>query len=133
MSAPTTALITNRHAEHYFGAQIVAPENFPVDQVGKRAIFLVGNHSGMGLSWDNIILDFLVYDRLRTAFGDARRAIDTKPVRIVDSLFLSHKTVALFGIKDWWRRTGCVAATSANIEAAVRRRRDMGEAVAYLR
>lgn len=110
-------------AEHYFGAQLVAPENFPIDQVGKRAILLVGNHSGMGLSWDNIILDFLVYDQLRTAFGDARRAIDTKPVRLVDSLFLSHNTVALFGIKDWWRRIGCVAATSVNMEAAVRERR----------
>jgi 1-acyl-sn-glycerol-3-phosphate acyltransferase len=109
-------------AEHYFGAQMISPENFPVDQVGKRAILLVSNHSGMGLSWDNIILDFLVYDRLRIAFGDARRAIDNKPVRFVDPLFLSHKTVALFGIKDWWRRTGCVAATSANLEAAVRER-----------
>ncbi len=110
-------------ARHYFGAQIVSPENFPVDQVGKRAILLVGNHSGMGLSWDNIILDFLVYDLLRTTFGDAHRAIDTKSVPLVDPLFLSHNTVALFGIKDWWRRTGCVAATSANLEAAVRERR----------
>jgi len=110
-------------ATHYFGAQIVAPENFPVDQVGKKAIILVGNHSGMGLSWDNIILYFLVYDRLRTAFGDAHRAIAHKPVRLVDPLFLSRGTVALFGIQDWWRRTGCVAATSANFEAAVRERR----------
>ena len=110
-------------AEHYFGARLIAPENFPVDQVGKKAIILVGNHSGMGLSWDNIILDFLIYDLLRTAFGDARRAIDLKPVRLVDPLFLSHRAVALFGIKDWWRRIGCVAATSANFEAAVRERR----------
>jgi 1-acyl-sn-glycerol-3-phosphate acyltransferase len=110
-------------AEHYFGAQLISPENFPINQVGKRAIIFVCNHSGMGLSWDNIILDFLVYDRLRTAFGDAQRAIDLKPVRLVDPLFLSHGTVALFGIKDWWRRTGCVAATSANFEAAIRERR----------
>ena len=53
-------------------------KTFPVDQVGKRAILLIGNHSGMGLSWDNIILDFLLYDLLRTAFGDAHRAIDNK-------------------------------------------------------
>lgn len=110
-------------AEHYFGAQLISPENFPVNQVGKKAIILVCNHSGMGLSWDNIILDFLIYDRLRTAFGDAQRAIDLKAVRLVDPLLLSHGTVALFGIKDWWRRTGCVAATSANFEAAVRERR----------
>jgi 1-acyl-sn-glycerol-3-phosphate acyltransferase len=110
-------------AEHYFGARLIAPENFPLDQVGKRAIILVANHSGMGLSWDNIILDFLIYDQLRTAFGDAHRAIDLKPVRLVDPLFLSHSTLALFGIKEWWRRTGCVAATSENFEAAVQARR----------
>lgn len=110
-------------AEHYFGAQLISPENFPVDQVGKRAIILVGNHSGMGLSWDNIILDFLIYDRLRTALDDAHRAIDLKPVRLVDPLFLSHGAVDPFGIKDWWRRTGCVAATSANFEATVQERR----------
>ena len=110
-------------AQHYFGAQLIAPENFPLNQVGKRAILLVGNHSGMGLSWDNIILDFLIYDLLRTAFADPQRAIQTKPVRVVDPLFLSHPTVALFGIMDWWRRTGCIAATSANLEAAVRARR----------
>jgi 1-acyl-sn-glycerol-3-phosphate acyltransferase len=110
-------------AERYFGAQLVSPENFPVDQVGKRAIILFANHSGMGLSWDNIMLDFLIYDRLRTVLGDAERAIDLKPVRLVDPLFLSHRAVDLFGIKDWWRRMGCVAATSANFEAAVQKRR----------
>ena len=110
-------------AEHYFGAQLIAPENFPLHQVGKRAIFLIGNHSGMGLSWDNIILDFLLYDLLRHSFADPHRAIATKAVRVVDALFLSHHTVALFGIQDWWRRTGCVAATSANLEAAVRANR----------
>jgi 1-acyl-sn-glycerol-3-phosphate acyltransferase len=110
-------------AENYFGAELVAPENFPIDQVEKRPILLVGNHSGMGLSWDNIIFDFLVYDLLRKAFADPHRAINTKPIRLVDPLFLSHKTVALFGINDWWRRTGCVSATSANLEIAVRDRR----------
>jgi 1-acyl-sn-glycerol-3-phosphate acyltransferase len=110
-------------AAQYFGAKLISPENFPVSQVGKRAIILVCNHSGMGLSWDNIILDFLVYDQLRAAFGDALHAIDLKPVRLVDPLLISHSTVALFGIKDWWRRTGCVAATSTNFEDAVRERR----------
>jgi hypothetical protein len=42
---------------------------------------------------------------------------------LVDPLFLSHSTLALYGIKDWWRRTGCVAATSENFEAAVQARR----------
>jgi 1-acyl-sn-glycerol-3-phosphate acyltransferase len=110
-------------AEQYFGAEMVGAENLPVEEVGKRAIVLVGNHSGMGLSWDNIVLDFLVYDRLVAAWGDVERAVEAKPVRMVDSLFLTHETLALFGIRDWWRRTGCEAATSANLEAAVRGRR----------
>jgi 1-acyl-sn-glycerol-3-phosphate acyltransferase len=109
-------------AELYFGAELIAPENLPLDRVGEKAIILFANHSGMGLSWDNIILDFLVYDRLRAALG-ADHAIELKPVRLVDPLFLSHRTVDLFGIKDWWRRMGCVAATSANFEAAVQQRR----------
>jgi hypothetical protein len=110
-------------AENYFGARLIAPENFPVNEIGKRAIIVVANHSGMGLSWDNIILDFLIYDQLRKAFSDAYRAIDLKPVRLVDPLFLSHGALALYGIENWWRRTGCVAATSKNFEAAVKARR----------
>ena len=110
-------------AEHYFGAQLISPENFPIEQVGKRGIILVANHSGMGLSWDNIILDFLIYDLQLKSLGDAQRAINLKPVRLVDPLFLSHTTVAPFGLKDWWRRTDCVAATSANFDAAVRAQR----------
>lgn len=110
-------------ATDYFGARLITPENFPVDQVGRRPVIVVTNHSGMGLSWDNIILDFLIYDLLRAAFDDAQRAVSLKPVRLVDPLFISHGTVTPFGIRDWWARLGCVAATSANFAAAVQARR----------
>lgn len=110
-------------ATEFFRARMVGAENLPLAEVGKRPIILVANHSGMGLSWDNIILDFLVYDRLLQASGDADWAIANKVVRLVDPLLISRQTVQPFGIADWFAKTGCVAASSANFEAAMRENR----------
>ncbi len=109
-------------AEDYFGARLIDPDNFPLAEVGRRPIIVVANHSGMGLSWDNIILDFLLYDLMRAQVG-AQQAIAQKAVRLVDPLFISHVTVAPFGLRGWWSRIGCVAATSANFEQAMAARR----------
>ena len=106
-------------AEDYFRAELIDREQFPIEDVGKRPIILVCNHSGMGLSWDNIVLDFLIYDLLLKALGDPRLAIENKVVRLVDPLFMSHGTVQPFLLKNWWRRTGCVAATSDNFQTAM--------------
>ncbi len=109
-------------AEDYFGARLIDSGNFPLTEVGKRPIIIVANHSGMGLSWDNIILDFLLYDLMRAQVGP-QQAIAQKAVRLVDPLFISHVTVAPFGLRGWWSRIGCVAATSANFEQAMAARR----------
>lgn len=106
-------------AEDFFRARLVFPDNFPIGDIGERAIIVVANHSGMGLSWDNIILDFLIYDLLLRRFGDPAIAVCHKPVRLVDPLLISHKTVTPFGIADWWRRIGCVPATYQAFEQAV--------------
>lgn len=110
-------------AQDFFRARMECPDSFPIDQVGERAIIVVANHSGMGLSWDNIILDFLIYDLLLRRFGDPVMAIGHKPVRLVDPLLISHRTVTPFGIADWWKRIGCVPATYQAFEQAVVARR----------
>jgi len=107
-------------AEEYFRARLIGEQHLPLDQIGKRAIIVVANHSGMGLSWDNIILDFLLYDLLKRHHGgDGARAVRAKVVRIVDPLLVSHTMVRPFGIADWWTRIRALPATFANFERAV--------------
>jgi 1-acyl-sn-glycerol-3-phosphate acyltransferase len=106
----------------YFRARLVGAEHFPIEQIGRRAIIVVSNHSGMGLSWDQIILDFLIYDLLRERLGDAATAIENKVVRLIDPLLISHTTVAPFSIDRWFSRIGCRPASYANFEKAVRER-----------
>jgi hypothetical protein len=110
-------------AEDYFRARLVDEHCFPFDELGERAIILLPNHSGMGLSWDNIILDFLVYDLLKRRQGDAERAARGKVVRLVDPILITRTFVRPFGIDDWWTRIGCVPATFAQFEQAVRDRK----------
>jgi hypothetical protein len=110
-------------AEDYFRAELVNHEHFPVNEVGKRPIVLLPNHSGMSLSWDTIILDFLVYDLLKKARNSSEEALFHKVVRIVDPILVEDRGITPFGIERWWSRTGCVSATYANCERAIREKR----------
>jgi hypothetical protein len=110
-------------AEDYFRAELVNHEHFPVNEVGKRPIILLPNHSGMTLSWDNIILDFLIYDLLKIARNSCEEALFHKVVRIVDPILVGDRGVTPFGIERWWSRTGCLSATYANFERAVKDKR----------
>lgn len=106
-------------ASDYFRAEIVDARKIPLREIGRRPVIFVGNHSGSGLSWDNIIFDVLLHRLLVEHFdGDTDRALRHKLRRLVASDLIDGGSVVPFGIKGWWQKTGCIPVSMENFRWA---------------
>ncbi len=104
--------------DEYFRSEIVGEENIPFDESENRPVIFVANHSGMTLSWDNVIFDAMFYDILKSHYKDKEKALDKKLRRLVDpQLIDGMKSLNLYAIPNWWSRLGCVKATIENFDS----------------
>jgi 1-acyl-sn-glycerol-3-phosphate acyltransferase len=104
--------------DEYFRAELINKEKIPSDST--KVIFIL-NHSGSGMSWDNIIFDSIIWKFLRTNCALApSEAVKKKLRRLVDPLLTTDKrNLNPFGIHKWWERTGCIPASFENFELAM--------------
>ena len=70
--------------EEYLRAEVHGKENIPFEEAEKRAVIFVANHSGMTLSWDNIIFDFCLYEELKKYYNnDMEKVLYRKLRRLI--------------------------------------------------
>ncbi|MFL1486308.1 hypothetical protein [Marinobacter sp. LN3S78] len=101
-------------AEEYFRAELINKTGRPWKEVFRGPAIFSANHSGMTLSWDNIIFDYLVYSEMKHLEGPRISRLERKLRRLVDPLLISVGRADPFFISDWWTRTGCVPASFDN-------------------
>ena len=110
-------------AKDYFRSKIVNPDVIPFEELGKRPVLFVGNHSGMTISWDNIIFDVcLFYEMQKHFMGDLKKTVDNKLIRLIDPKLSESRRLMLFGIKNWWKKTRCVPVTKDSFEKTMQKK-----------
>ncbi len=108
--------------DNYFRVEVKNQELAPLAQLGKRPTIFIANHSAMGMSWDNIVFDEIMYGMLRDFHASRETALECKPRRLVDPLLIGGKqSLNLFAIKDWWEKIGCLPASIQNYEYLLER------------
>ena len=106
--------------DEYFRASVVGKHNIPFCEAEKRPVIFVGNHSGMGLSWDNITFDMALYDLLKDHYnGDVNKALNQKLRRLVSPNLIEDNKVIPFDIPNWWRRLRCAPINMETFEQAM--------------
>lgn len=107
-------------ATEYFRGRLVNAHKLPMHEIGNRPVIFFGNHSGTGLSWDNIIFDYLFFEELKKLFdGNENLALTHKLRRLIYPQLIGVSKTAPFGIKEWWHKTGCISISMENFDWAV--------------
>ncbi|HEX8348893.1 MAG TPA: hypothetical protein VF598_02955, partial [Hymenobacter sp.] len=92
----------------WFRSRLVGFENFPERNNPERPLLFASNHSGMAFPWDAMV----ALAHLWRVLPDRR-----KMPRPLSSPMLSQSPLMNpFQLKDFWRKCGCVDATTLNFE-----------------
>lgn len=109
--------------DEYFRVSLKGSENIPFEENGRPVLF-VANHSGMTISWDNIMFDTAFYEALKHEYtNDMTKVKRDKLVRLADPKLMSSSRTRLFDLKDWWARTRCVPISMHNLDEALKQHR----------
>jgi 1-acyl-sn-glycerol-3-phosphate acyltransferase len=109
--------------DDYFRVEVRNEQHAPLGDLGERPIIFIANHSAMGMSWDNIVFDAVMYRLLEEYHQSSENALDRKPRRLIDPLLIGGKqSLNLFSIKDWWEKIGCLPASLKSYEYLLERK-----------